>query len=435
MDPKDIIEINGLSGKKLLQGKIHIHGAKNDSLKAICASILFDGDLIIENVPNTADVRNMLELLRGMGASISFEKNILKINTRDIANTNFDLEIARSMRASVVLTGPIIARFGKVNFPNPGGCVIGNRPIDLFLNGYKKMGCSIVQDEKNNMYEIEVRDNGLKETEIFFPFQTVGGTETLMLASILAKGKTVLKNCALEPEIHSLAEFLVNCGANISGIGTTTLKIQGTDGKLLKANNSYKITPDRIEAGSYLLLGAIAGKNIEIVDCNTEHMESVINFLIDANVPLTYNKNSIRIKQEENNSNTNFKANSIRIHEYPGFPTDLQAQISVFLALSSGESTVFETIYENRFKHVENLRKLGANITIMNPREIFIKGGSTFKSSSEVLDAYDLRAGFAAIMSAVVAEGVSKIANTKYIDRGYEDIYEILRSLGVGIGK
>lgn len=335
------------------------------------------------------------------------------------------------MRSSVVLTGPLLARFGKVSFPAPGGCVIGARPVDLFIEAYKKMGASV--DLKNDTYYISAKEGKLESSEIFFNVQTVGGTETLMMAAVLAQGKTILKNCAMEPEIVSVAEYLNSCGANIKGAGTSTIEITG--GSLLESKGKAYVTlPDRIEAGSFLLLGALCADNLKIKNCNPLHLESTISLLKESGVPISVTENSIEIKDNAKIKNSDLKSFNIRTHEYPGFPTDLQAPMVTFLTQVSGESMVFETIYEGRFKFTQNLTKLGAEITTMNPREILIHGNAILKSiENETLDAYDIRAGFATVMAALIAKGSSTINNIYYIDRGYESLETRLSAIGANI--
>jgi UDP-N-acetylglucosamine 1-carboxyvinyltransferase len=427
----DSFIIEGLAGKKTLTGEIAVNGAKNAVLKAMAASVLFSDEVHLENVPHTEDVKKMNTLLEKLGATFTHTDHKVTINTTGITISSLDEHLAQSMRASVVLTGPLLARFGKTSFPAPGGCVIGTRPIDQFVAGYRKMGAEI--EYKNDTYYMSVPKGKLKGAEIFFNMQTVGGTETLMMAAVLAEGKTVLKNCAMEPEIVSVAEYLNSCGAQIKGAGTTTIEIIG--GGLLQAKgNPYVTLPDRIEAGSFLLLGALCADSLKITKCNPSHLEITINMLRDAGVPITTTRDTIEIKGNGKLSNATFKAFDVRTHEYPGFPTDLQAPMVTFLSQASGESTVLETIYEGRFKFTQNLIRLGAQITTMNPREILIHGHADFKAvPDEPLDAYDIRAGFATVIAALLAKGTSVVSNVYYIDRGYESLEVRLRALGATI--
>ncbi len=428
---KDSFIIEGLSGEKTLNGQVSINGAKNAVLKAMASSVLFEDKIILENVPSTEDVKKMSVLLEKLGSKVNVSEKSISIETSKISKTDIDPDLAQSMRASVVLTGPLLARYGKVSFPSPGGCVIGARPIDLFLNAYEKMGAKI--ELKDDSYNIIAENGKLKGAEIFFNIQTVGGTETLMMAGVLAQGKTILKNCAMEPEIVSVAEYLNSCGAQIKGAGTTTIEIIG--GGLLKSNNQiYKTVPDRIEAGSFLILGSLCADNLEIKNCNPSHLESVINLLKESGVPITCTKDTIQIKNNSKVKNSLLKSFNVRTHEYPGFPTDLQAPIVTYLTQVNGESIVFETIYEGRFKFTENLTKLGAQITSMNPREILIRGNTELKNpQKENLESFDIRAGFATVMAALIAKGTSIVNNVYYIDRGYENLEKRLNALGAKI--
>lgn len=424
----DTFVIQGLGNKKTLNGEVTINGAKNAVLKIMAGSILFKGDLKIKNVPDTEDVKKMISILEDLGAKVFFQNHELTINTDGVNKHDMDSKLAQSMRASVVLTGPLLARFGSTSFPSPGGCVIGSRPIDLFIEGYKKMGANV--EYVDDKYEMK---GELKSAEIFFDLQTVGGTETLMMAAVLAKGKTILKNCAMEPEIKSVAEFLNACGANIKGAGTTTIEIDG--GELLSAEGKEYITvPDRIEAGSFLILGALCADNLKIDKCDPTHLESLLNLLKNSGVPIKVNSDSIEIFDNGKIENSNFKSFNVRTHEYPGFPTDLQAPIVTYLTQTNGESIVFETIYEGRLKFVQNLLKLGASLKIMNEREVLLHGNSKLKNTSEEsMDAFDIRAGFATVIASLLAQGESRIHNVYFIDRGYENLELRLAKLGANI--
>jgi len=424
---KDKFLIRGLSGNRKIKGEVSISGAKNAVLKIMAASILFKDDLIIKNVPEVEDVYRMRELLEDLGAKIEkVGQKTLKINTGKIKKTKLNNEIAKRMRASIALTGPVLARFGEVHFPHPGGCVIGERPIGIFLNSFRGMGAKDKRDKKG-IYHIKAPGGKLKGKEFFFNKQTVTGTETILMAAILAKGKTVLKNVALEPEVVSLANFLASCGANIKGIGTTTLEIKG--GGLLKTKGvSYIVIPDRIEAGSYIILGALASDNLLIKNCEPKHMESLLSNLRFSGVKMKTTKNSVKIID---NSKSKFRAVEIRTHEYPGFVTDLQSIMAVFLTQTKGESIIFETIFENRLGFAKDLKKMGVKIKLWNPQKISIKGPSLLKGTR--LKSPDLRAGLAFVMAGIIGKGDSIIENAYYIDRGYEKIEEKLTSIGVNI--
>ncbi len=433
----DSFVIEGLGGEKTLNGEISVLGAKNAVLKAMASAVLFNDIVSLENVPQTEDVKKMASLLEHIGASVAQDKNdkndknTLSINAKDITSTDINHPISQVMRSSVVLTGPLLARFGKVVFPVPGGCVIGARPIDLFIDAYKKMGAKV--EMKDDTYVITAEGGKLKGAEIFFNIQTVGGTETLMMAGVLAEGKTILKNCAMEPEIVSVAEYLNSCGAQIKGAGTPTIEITG-GGLLESKGEPYATIPDRIEAGSFLILGALCADNLKILNCNPAHLEAVINLLKESGVNISTTADTIEIKDNGKVKNSTFKSFNVRTHEYPGFPTDLQSPIVTFLTQATGESIVLETIYEGRFKFTENLIKLGANITTMNAREILVHGNADLKNNGEEnLEAYDIRAGFATVIAALLAKGTSVINNVYYIDRGYENLEGRLGAIGAKI--
>ncbi|MBT3282974.1 UDP-N-acetylglucosamine 1-carboxyvinyltransferase [bacterium] len=429
-ETKDKFIIKGLGGKKSLGGKIAVSGAKNAVLPALASSILFKDKFCISNVPDLKDVESINMLLEKLGATVEkIGKKKYCVKTDKVKSTTLDEEISKKMRGSIALTGPILARYGKVSFPHPGGCVIGERPIDIYLNAFEKMGAQI--KEKDEMYIISVaKGKKLKGAEIFFPKMSHVATETIMLAAVLAKGKTTLKNCALEPEIKDIADFLNSCGAKIKGAGTPTIEIIG--GALLKAGEKvYKTLPDRIEAGSFLILGAVAGDNLEITDCSPEHIKVLINVLKDSGVPVIEKRNSVAIVGNGKIKNKDFKCIDIKTHEYPGFPTDLQSPMAIYLTQVSGESLLFETIFEGRLNYTNDLVEMGANITMWDPHRVMIKGPKQLKGKELV--GPDLRAEFAFFMAAIVAKGESVINNTRYIDRGYERIEERLSEIGVDI--
>lgn len=438
MSQNDSLVIKGLAGAKTLRGEVRIKGAKNAILKAMAASILFEDAVELHNVSDTADIEKMGDLLVDLGAKVEKGNDRLSIDASKLSSTDLDSDISRSMRSSVVTTGPMLARYGKVSFPSPGGCVIGARPVDLFLEGFKKMGAAVI--EKGGIFTITAPKGGLKGADIFFPIQTVTGTETLMMAAVLAKGTTTLRNCAMEPEITSVAEWLNDCGAKIDGVGTTTITIHG--GKPLKAKKPYHAIPDRIEGASYLFLGALCADDLLVSKCEPKHLESVTNFLTSSGVPLEMGKDFIHIKgpacrQAGNGKykNSSFKSSNIRTHEYPGFPTDLQPIAAVYLSQVSGESTIFETIFEGRFKYADDLIKLGAKIKVMNPREMLVEGPARLKAlpAGQELMAHDIRAGFAIVLAALCAEGNSVVKNVHLIDRGYESLEKTLSILGADV--
>src|SRR3989344_5228594 len=373
MKQKFVIE--GLAGKKVLNGEIKVNGAKNAILPLLAATIFLDKPAEFSNVPKIEDVARMLELLKMLGSEFEWTgERTLKIDASKLSSQILDNDNAKRMRASILLTGPLLARFGKVSFPHPGGCVIGERPIDLFIEGFKKMGASV--SEKNELFEISAV-NGLIGTEFFFSLPSVTGTETLMLAAVGAKGKTILKNAALEPEVVCLAEFLNSRGARISGAGSSEIIIEG--GCELKesassADKIFPIIPDRIETGSFLILGALAANNLKITNCQPAHLDSLIEALRFSGVAVEVGNDWLAVKNNGKIANEMCRAVNIKTREYPGFPTDLQAPMAVFLTQVTGESSIHETIFEGRLNYTADLEKMGADIKMWDSHRALVKG-------------------------------------------------------------
>ncbi len=418
--------VEGLAGARTLRGEIPVRGAKNAVLKAMAASVLFADPVRLTNVPNIEDVSRMAELLSGLGATVTHRGRALVIDPRGIRSTTVDRGISERLRASVVLAGPILARFGSVSFPHPGGDVIGPRPIDIFLTGFRKLGARVTVSDRH--YHIRAPKGGLRGGDIFFNIVSVTATESLMLAATLAKGRTTLWNAALEPEIAHLAEFLNRSGARIRGAGTATITIDG--GKPLRARGrAHRTMPDRIEAGSFLILAALAAKDLSITDCEPEHIRILVELLRDAGVSITAGKTSIRVRAPRRGKR--LEGFNIRTHEYPGFATDLQAPTVVYLTQAAGQSAVFETIFENRLNYTADLVRMGADITVWDPQRILIKGPAPLVGRE--LEGPDIRAGLAYLIAAIIAKGRSVIDNVYHIDRGYERIEERLRAVGADV--
>ncbi|MEK7538992.1 MAG: UDP-N-acetylglucosamine 1-carboxyvinyltransferase [Patescibacteria group bacterium] len=418
--------IKGFDGARKLAGSVRVTGAKNAALKAIAGTILFRDEVTLSNIPEINDVERMFELLSLLGANVAQKKRgVYEVLVPKTLSTTMTPEIAKRFRGSVVATGPILARFGRVSFPHPGGCLIGSRPIDLFIEGFKNMGATV--HLKDSVYTVTAPEGGLRGATFFLKHQSVTVTETFMMAATLAKGTTVIKNAAMEPEIEDLANFLNTCGAKISGHGTPTITIRG--GKLLSGKgHTYKTMPDRIDAGSFLVLGALAAKELTITDCNPLHLEALIEALRTAGVHIETTKNTIVVRA----GNKAYTGVGIKTHEYPGFPTDLQAPMVIFLTQAEGESMVFETIFEGRLNYVEALSSMGASIVTMDPHRVLVRGTTSLKGRN--LKSPDLRAGLAFVIAAVIAKGESVIHNVDTtIDRGYEDIEDRLRAIGVEV--
>lgn len=400
--------VEGLSGEHTLKGEIAVRGAKNAVLKILPASVLFEDEVPLENVPDIEDVKRMRELLE----ALKDDPTVLR------------KDIAEKFRASIVLAGPVLARRGRVEFPFPGGCVLGERSIDLFLNGFKAMGAEVEEDD--GFFKIAVPGGKLHGAHIIFPLVSVTGTETLMMAAVLAEGETVLQNAAMEPEVAYLAEYLNASGAHIEGAGTPTVRIVG-GGLLRAAGRPFVVPADRIEAGSFVILAALAGSDVHITHCNPAWLEVPLALLRQAGVHIETTPTSIRVRS----SSAPYKMVSVRTHEYPGFPTDLQAPMAVFMSQCQGEGSILETIFDGRFRYVDDLVVMGADMAVMNPHRVFIRGPKALTRKN--LESPDLRGGLAYLLAATVAKGTSSIDNAYLIDRGYEHIEERLRALGLTI--
>ncbi len=422
---KEALVIQGLDGKKTLSGSINVNGAKNAVLQAFAMSLLFKDELVLKNVPEIEDVKNMVEIFKSLGVSVVRKsKGVYAIKVLNKISTVLPEEISKKFRASIVLTGPILSRFGSVSFPHPGGCVIGSRPIDIFLNGFESLSAKIKESEKG--YTIN-SDGKLKGTKIFLRIQSVTGLQTLMMAGVLAKGKTIIKNAPLEPETKNLADFMNLCGAKIKGAGTSTIEITGT-GPLAAKGKVFNTPPDRIEAGSFLILGAVAAERLEINNCNPGDFESLIETLKYCGVNIEVLKNKVLVTNKKGGV---YRSADIKTHEYPGFPTDLQAPMTVFLTQAEGEALIFETIFEGRLNYMSELVRMGADIRLCDPHRAIVRGPTPLRGRE--VESPDIRAGLAFIIAGIIANGESIIHNVHYIDRGYEKIEERLRSLGLNI--
>lgn len=420
---KESFIIQGLDGERKLSGEIAVGGAKNEALKLMAASVLCETPLSLTNVPDIEDVHRMAEIIEKLGGTVSREGTSCTLDTSGVTGGAMDHDTSRSLRSSVVLTGPLLARFGSVSFPHPGGDIIGERPIDFFIHGFEKMGATVLVTDDE--YQVQA-PHGLTGADIFFRWVSVTATETLMMAAVLAKGTTVLRNVAMEPEVVDLAEFLVASGAKITGIGTPTLTIEG--GGRLHPTKSHRVIPDRIETGSFLILGALAAKELTITDCEPEHVRMLVELLSRSGVRIDTTSNSISIR---NGADDTRRAMTLKTHEYPGFPTDLQAPMVVYLTQTAGESRVFETVFEGRLNYTEDLVRMGADITLWNPHQASVKGVTALHGTT--LESPDIRAGLAFLIAALIAKGESTLENVYHIDRGYARIEERFQALGADI--
>ena len=409
-----------IKGGKSLLGEIDCSGAKNAALPVIAASILSSDDITLKNLPYLQDITTMFELIGSMGADISLdEKMNFKLNTSNLSNLEARYELVKTMRASILVLGSMVAKYGYAKIALPGGCAIGTRPVNYHLNALEKLGAEI---SLNNGY-IEAKAKKLIGASIEFEGVTVTGTENLMMAASLADGLTVLTNVAKEPEISDLADFLNSMGAKISGAGTDEIRIEGVE----ELNGTtFKIPADRIEAGTYLVAAAITNGKITIKKIDSARMGSIIETLQKAGAEVCLNENSISLDMTKNT----IKPVDIVTAPFPGFPTDMQAQFTVLNCIGHGESRVKETIFENRFMHVQELNRMGTDITI-NGTTALINGVDSI-SGAQVM-ATDLRASASLILAGLIAKGETVVDRIYHIDRGYERIEEKLSNLGAEI--
>lgn len=410
-----------IKGQKKLAGEIKVNGAKNLALKVVPAAILSAEPMIISNLPNIEDTEKSLQLMSELGFLVKREKGKYIIEAKKPSTTDFPAKLADKFRTSVMFVGPLLARFKEVRFPHPGGCVIGagGRPIDLFLDGFRALGAEIKME--NRSYHIKAKK--LKGCEFFFSKVSVTVTESLMMTAVLAEGKTVLKNCAMEPEIKYLADYLNRCGAKISGAGTPTITITGV--KKIKGG-SIKIMPDRIETGSFAIMAAATNSEITIRNCDPLNVEVLLAIFKKIGVNFETGSTWIKIKKSNN-----LKPYNIKTHEYPGFPTDLQAPYVVLMTQIKGNSLIHETIYDRRLIWTDMLLQMGADITMCDPHRVLVSGPS--KLYGKKLISPDIRAGIGLVIAALLAKGVTEIDNIYQIDRGYEKIDERLRKIGADI--
>ena len=410
-----------VKGGNRLVGAVKTSGAKNAVLPIIAASILGTTPSHLDEVPMLEDVHTISEVLKCLGLAVecSPEKNVLDIDSTEITSYEAPYELVRTMRASFLVMGPLLARIGKARISMPGGCAIGARPIDIHLKGFEDLGVKI---EQGHGYIEASAPEGLKGTSIYFDFPSVGATENIMMAASLAEGTTILENAAEEPEIVDLANYLNKMGAKIRGAGTDTIRIEGVD-KLHGAD--YTIIPDRIEAGTYMIAAAMTGGDVIVENVLPEHQKPLIAKLREAGAVVEEDIDKVRVIGKNP-----LKAVSIKTLPYPGFPTDMQAQMMAMMVIAEGRSKVTETVFENRFMHVVELNRMGAQISTEG-RSAVIDGPCKLTGCD--VRATDLRAGAAMILAGLVAEGTTRIGDLHHIDRGYENIVAKLKNLGADI--
>jgi UDP-N-acetylglucosamine 1-carboxyvinyltransferase len=407
-----------IEGEQELSGEIKVAGAKNAALKILAAAILLDDKCTITNVPQIEDINRMIELLQDLGANVSFSGSTIEIDTKEINKTTLDTDLTHRLRSSIMLAGPLLARFGKITMVHPGGCIIGQRPIDFYISGFTALGAKL-KDEKESY---SFKTDKLIGTKIILPRISVTVTESLMMAACKAQGTTTIINAAMEPEIKALANFLNSCGAKITGAGTPEMTIEGVESL---TGGTYNIIPDRLETGSFVVMGLITGSEIKITNCNPNHLQTELLMLEKAGAKLEIGKDYIITKKSK------IKATSITTHEYPGFATDLQPLFTVLMTQAEGQTLIHEAVYEGRLFYTDKLNIMGANITMCDPHRVIVNGPT--RLYGRTLEGPDLRAGMALVLAGLVAEGQTIIGNVYQIERGYENLTERLTKLGVKI--
>ncbi len=408
-------------GARKLKGKVNISGSKNAALPILAATILSNKKIILKNLPNVKDIETMIKLLQSIGSIVKYskQKNLAIIHNKNKLKTFASYNLVKTMRAGILVLGPMLARYGKAKVSTPGGCSIGVRPIDIHLKALAKLGAKY---KIVNGYVYANLNKKLKGTKIKFPKISVGATENLIIASSMAEGITILSNCAIEPEIKDLVNFINCIGGKIKWIGRRTLRIEGVNNY---KHAEYSIMPDRIEAGTYLIAAAVTEGNLKISGISPNIIRTEIEIFKKLGIKIKTEKNQIKIKGVKNIKNINLKTSP-----YPGFPTDLQAQLMVLLCKSKKLSIISEEIFENRFMHVAELNRMGAKIKTKG-NKAYIEGNTSFKGAE--LMATDLRASVSLIIAALIAKGKTIINRIYHLDRGYEQIERKLRSVGAKI--
>jgi UDP-N-acetylglucosamine 1-carboxyvinyltransferase len=412
-----------VTGGKPLVGTIQVSGAKNSALPCMAAAILTEDEVILENIPQVRDIQTERKLLASMGAEVELIQGdtgqCTRIRCATLSDPVAKYEIVKTMRASSLVLGPLVARAGMARVAMPGGCAIGGRPIDLHIKGLEKMGATIAQEHGY----LEARADRLHGAHIVFEKITVTGTEDLLMAAVLAEGETLMENCAREPEVTDLATLLVAMGAQIEGAGTSTIRVIGVS---RLHGTRHRINPDRIEAGTFLIAGAITGGDLVVAGCNTTHLGALIDKLSEVGARIdVIGQNAVRVRADGP-----LRAADISTEEYPGFPTDMQAQFMALATQTEGVSLVQENIFENRFMHVQELIRMGANIKVEG-RTATVRGRARLSAAAVMCS--DLRASASLVLAALVADGQSVLDRVYHMDRGYERIEEKLHSVGARI--
>ena len=413
------MKILKVHGGKELEGKIKISGAKNSAVALLPATILCDDTVTLHNVPDISDVDALVDILNYLGAKVdNYEEESYRIDTKQMQNREIIEEMSNKLRASYYFMGALLGKYKKAVVSYPGGCSIGSRPIDLHLKGFESLGAKIEYEENNIIISAEE----LKGSNIYLDFASVGATINIMFAAVKAEGTTIIDNAAREPEIVNIAMFLNSMGAKITGAGTSTIRIKGVKNM---HSSVHEVIPDRIEAGTYIMIGACACRSLVVENIIPEHLEALTQKLLEMGVDLKIEDESIYVSNKNK-----LKAVKIKTQVYPGFPTDMQQIMSSLMTTADGRSVIEETIYENRFQNLYEIKKMGANVEI-NSNKGYIFGPT--KLRGKTVNATDLRAGASLVLAALIAEGTTTINNADYILRGYEHITEKLTSLGAKI--
>ena len=410
-----------IQGGRRLSGTVKISGAKNAVLPVIAASLLASTPSVIEEIPDLDDVTTITEVLQYLGLNTRREPGRLFIDSTGIKSCEASYELVRKMRASFLVMGPLLSRFQEARISQPGGCAIGTRPIDLHLKGFEALGAEIIQGHGF----IEARaPKGLQGAKVYLDFPSVGATENIMMAASLANGRTIIENAAQEPEIVDLANYLNAMGANVRGAGTNAIRIEGVKNL---TGTTYAVIPDRIEAGTYMVVAAITGGDVLLKNVLYEHLKPLVAKLKEAGVAIEQDVDQMRVT-----ASGGLRAVDIKTLPYPGFPTDMQAQFMALMSVADGSSVVSETVFENRFMHVDELKRMGANIRV-DGRIAMLDGVK--KLTGCPVTATDLRAGAALVLAGLAAEGQTEIGSVYHIDRGYDRIVDKLQGLGADISR
>ena len=409
-----------------LHGEVWISGAKNSVLPLLAATIMTEDTCVIEDVPDLADVSVMKKMLSKYGAKIDdTEEGVIRISTPEIISCEGDRDLVQEMRASLFTMGPMLARYGKVVMPMPGGCTIGKRPIDLHLKGFRALGAEVVEDDANETVTVTAGPEGLRGDVIYLDFPSVGATENILMAATLAKGTTIIENAAKEPEIIDLANQLNKMGARIKSAGTDMIRIEGVE---RLSGCIHEAIPDRIETGTFMLAAAITRGDILVRNAIPGHVRPIMAKLRECNVDIEVRPEGIYVDARDRK----LVATDIKTLPYPGFPTDIQSPFMAFLTTVEGSSVVRETVFENRFMHVVELNRMGADIQTEN-REAIVPGGKTLKGAK--VRATDLRAGAAMVLAGLAATGTTEVSEIFHIERGYENFVGKFKALGADIMK